>query len=111
MRGQQGNGVDRSAQWRSRMHPFERGGSSAAAFCKAESVSAGAFHYWRRKLAANSGKTSKLADSRPAGFVDLGMTRLTRAGRFVTRNEAAPAAGLELRVDLGGGLVLQIVRR
>jgi len=110
MRGQQGDGVDRSAQWRSRMHRIERSGSSVAAFCKTESVSAGWLHHSRRKPAADSAKTSELADSRPAGFVDLGMTRLTGAGRFVASDEAAPAAGLELRFDLGGGVVLQIVR-
>lgn len=99
MRGQQGGGVDRPAQWRSQM---DRTGSSAVgaawvALCKTESVSAGSFHYWRRKPAADSGKTSDLADSRPAGFVDVGMTRLTGAGRFVAPDEAAPTTGLESR--------------
>jgi hypothetical protein len=64
---------------------------SVAAFCTRERVSAASFYQWRARLA----RTTAAAPS-PAAFVDLGT--LAGSGR------------LELRMSLGGGVVLQLAR-
>ena len=68
-------------------------------FCAREKINPQSLYRWRSKLAPVAGR----ADLQPAavatpvsGFVDLG-------------NLSAPA-GVELRLDLGGGMILQIAR-
>jgi hypothetical protein len=103
--------TERRRRWQVVVRRFERSGLSVAEFCKAESLSAWSLYDWRRKLGgASRGRRSE--DVNGAGFVDVGAVR---APRVEERNVAAPSievpVGLELRIDLGGGLVLQIVRR
>lgn len=102
---------ERRRRWQLVVRRFERSGLSVAEFCKAESVSAWSLYDWRRKLGGGS-RVRQSGDAKDAGFVDVGAVR---APRVDERIAAAPSlevpVGLELRIDLGGGLVLQIVRR
>jgi len=83
-------------QWQALLARFESAGLSAAAFCAGELISEASFYRWRGLL-ASSGAGHDLAQA--AGFVDLGpMTSGAREAR------------LELRLDLGGGVVLHLVR-
>ena len=70
------------------------------AFCEREAISEASFYRWRRLL-GNASDDAKVAgsDTAPA-FVDLG----TLNGQSVLR----PL--LDLRLDLGDGLVLHLVR-
>jgi hypothetical protein len=91
---------------------FGEAGSTVSAFCAREGLSTSSFYRWRERLdsvgdaggaAPRSGGRSELAvQPTAAGFIDLG--HLGGPPRDV-------GAGLELRLDLGGGVVLQIVRR
>ena len=90
--------------WRELVTQQVDSGVSVQAFCERERLNVNTFYGWRSKLrtrtAVNAGKasvsTAKVSD--PAGgFIDLGSLE-DSASRY------------EIRLDLGGGVVLQVVR-
>jgi putative transposase len=96
-------GRRRSADsWRVLLGRFVGSGLTVEGYCRRESISAASFYRWRALLSgatdsavvARSGPIA--VPSRP-DFVDLGTL-------------TPPGSRLELRLDLGGGLILQIVR-
>jgi hypothetical protein len=102
MRGRTGTGRRRSAQaWRALVEGFGVSGLTLPQYCAREGIGIASYHRWRRLLAAPPrravttvpGAAAKVA---PA-FVDLGALTGT-------------SARLELRLDLGGGVILQIAR-
>lgn len=101
-----------AARWRARLQRFAHAGGSVSAFCAAEGVSAWSFYRWRRRLdAAQCNGTPAAAGVKPkastaptSGFIDAGVTRL------IGTEAAAAAAPLEVRIELGGGIVLRILR-
>ena len=89
--------------WRGLLARFMGSGLTAQAFCRRESVSTASFYRWRSVLATAPGR--ELARAVPVGastrsFVDLGPLDAT----------VAQQERLELRLDLGGGVVLHLVR-
>jgi transposase-like protein len=92
----------RSAEaWREIVLRQERSGVSVQAFCEREGISAASLYGWRSRLGAT--RETEIAESRPvesaptAGFIELGALR-------------AAQSRCEIRLDLGGGVVLQLVR-
>lgn len=85
-----------SDQWQALLARYESAALSVAAFCACESISEASFYRWRGLL-ASSGAGHELAPA--AGFVDLGAMA-----------SGASEARLEIRLDLGGGVVLHLVR-
>lgn len=90
--------------WREMLERFSDSGLSVPAFCERESISEGSFYRWRAILQRGSAHkrqqpmvTAKPTSNAAAPFVDLGT--LTPGSSRV-----------ELRVDLGGGVLLQLVR-
>jgi hypothetical protein len=91
---------------------FGEAGTTVNAFCAREGLSASSFYRWRERLGSvgdaggaaprRGGRSERAVPPRAAGFIDL--------GHLATPTREA-SAGLELRLDLGGGVVLQIVRR
>lgn len=87
--------------WRAVLARFAQSGMTVAAFCERESVGIASFYHWRSKLegviedAKSTGPQEPLPKT--VGFVDLG-----------TLN--ANTSRLELRLDLGGGVVVHLVR-
>jgi putative transposase len=91
----------REAEWRLRLARFAASGLPVRQFCDAEAVSNATFYSWQKKL----GKA--VATSPGAGFIDVGpMPAPPRAPVKVVPASAA----LEVRLELGHGLVLHIVR-
>ncbi len=89
--------------WRALLTRFACSGQTVRAFCLHESVSPASFYRWRSRLspAASAGHipvTSALPRA-PAGFVDLGP---------LLAPSSSPS--FELHLDLGGGLMLHLVR-
>lgn len=97
--------------WGEVMKRFEGATMTVSDFCTREGLNTASFYRWRTRLAssgpmqttAGAGK----AQPRPghvggAGFIELGS--LASAA-----HEASPS--LQLRLELGGGLVLQITKR
>jgi putative transposase len=94
--------------WRELFKRFDGAGLTVEAFCQREGLSRSSFNRWRSRLAMRTGAAAATTvgvsgdRQRAAPFVDLGL--LGAAGTEYP-------AGLELRLDLGGGLSLTLVRR
>lgn len=107
--GNQGNKRRRLNEraWRDLFKRFDGAGLTVEAFCKAEGLSPSSFNRWRSRLPMRTGAAAATAVSASGdrqlapSFVDLGL--LGAAG-------TANPAGLKLRLDLGGGLSLTLVR-
>lgn len=84
------------------MARFADSGLSVDAFCRRESISTSSFYRWR-SLAGGSSLREVVPRSPPS---------VTRgAGAFVNLGTLQPTpAPLELRLDLGGGVLLHLVR-
>jgi len=93
-----------AAQWRARLDRFAKDRHTVAAFCAAERVSVPAYYYWRKRLGSEGLPVVHAAK----GFIDVGPVRADGGATVVG---AAPAHGIEVRLDLGGGLLLHIARR
>lgn len=84
------------------MARFAESGLSVAAFCQRESISTSSFYRWRSLLGEPSSRevvarSPLRASASGAAFVDLGTLPRSRVP-------------LELRLDLGGGVLLHLVR-
>ena len=96
-----GKGSRRSWQeWRSLLAKFDGAGLSVEAFCRREAISAASLYRWRGLLGAVDGDDKTAVISRTPQFVDLG-----------TLNSATVSAPrIDLKLDLGDGLILHLVR-
>jgi hypothetical protein len=88
------------AQWRSLLSRFADSGLSVSVFCRREVVSTASFYRWRGVIERHDGGEGLAVKSEPA-FVDLGTLRA----------QSPQGVPVELRLDLGGGLTLHLVRR
>jgi hypothetical protein len=91
----------RAGAWREILGRFEDSGLGAPAFCARERVSVQSLRRWQSRLGGESGhalvaKAEGLTD-KTAEFIDLGALR-----------SAEPR--LEVRLELGGGVILCIAR-
>jgi hypothetical protein len=118
MRGRINTGTGQrrtAASWREIVEGFAASGLSLQGYCARRGVGMASYQRWRRLLA--------LPGQRAAGSALRSSTRLAAKTAAVSTVPAAPAfvdlgaidAGgarsrVELRVDLGGGVVLQIAR-
>lgn len=90
--------VRRGAEfWRDVVARQAASGLSVAAFCAREGVSAASFYPWRSRLRAASADAAVSSSAPATAFLDLG---------------ALPVSGerFSLRLDLGGGLLLELAR-
>jgi|SRR5882672_2071006 len=89
--------------WRELVATFADSGLGVRAFCAQQGINASTFSWWRSRLNGSSGAHASPGRSSmvPAGeFVDLGSLRAP----------GSPPERFELRLDLGGGLSLHLVR-
>jgi hypothetical protein len=77
-------------------------------FCAREGLSTSSFYRWRERLrrsdtslAVPRGRANAIGVPAAPGFIDLG---------DLARPSCRTEVGLQLRLELGGGLVLQITR-
>jgi hypothetical protein len=87
--------------WRRILGRFEESGLAAAAFCARERISTQSLRRWQLRLGGESDRAlvagATQLTSKPAGFIDLGDLR-TGDPR------------VEVRLELGAGIVLSLVR-
>lgn len=88
------------AQWRERMARQAASGLSVAAFCKEQGLVTQTFYWWRARL-ARPDRPMRDGKRETVPFIDLGAWRET----------AASALDIDIRLDLGNGMVLTIARR
>lgn len=91
-----------AAAWRELAARFAAGGLSVQMFCQREKISPQSLYRWRSKLAEPADRTVARAavpvTNVAGGFLDLGSVT------------PASHVRVELRLDLGGGVILQIAR-
>ena len=90
--------------WGEVLRRFDGAGTSVAQFCKREGVCESSFHRWRSRLVATpagGAHVERAPQGTPASFVELGA--LGAAGSLL-------APRIDLKLDLGGGLILHLVR-
>lgn len=104
-------GEGRESRWRERLQRFAKSRRSVVAFCAAEAVSVPSFYYWRTKLSAGSAPRRAAAPIQTAGFIDVGSVHGAHGPERGAARSDALATGIELRIELGGGVVLQLMRR
>ena len=85
-------------EWRAVFDRFEESGLGVEAFCEREGVGKSSFGRWRSFLADTGLAGGAAAPAERAGFVDAGLIGLGGGGR------------IEVRLDLGGGVVLHVLR-
>jgi putative transposase len=96
-----GKGSRRSRQeWQSLLAKLDDSGLGIDAFCRREAISAASLYRWRRLLGdVGDRDRAEVTHTTPA-FVDLG-----------TLNSVTPSRPqLDLKLELGDGLVLHLVR-
>ena len=90
-------------QWRALLSRFSTSGLSVAAFCEREAVSTASFYRWRGLTGQRDGGEGVSVPNQSA-FVDLGALNTPPSAPI-----SFPAP-LDLRLDLGGGVTLHLVR-
>jgi putative transposase len=84
--------------WRGVLARFTASGLTALAFCEREGISRASLYRWRSLLGSASVEPrAPSVTNTAADFVDLGTL-------------SPPSSRLELRLDLGGGVLLQLTR-
>ena len=110
-------GAQREMGWRNRLARFAASKLTVEAFCRREAVPVGTFYGWQARLRARDTDTGPvrqraLALSAPS-FLDLGpVNSLASSAASPGRDHAHHHAqtSLDIRLDLGGGVVLHIAR-
>jgi transposase-like protein len=94
--------------WREVFERFAGSGESVTGFCKREGLHTSSFQRWRQRLSAPTATQMRTPAQQPREA-----TRKAPVASFIEMGPMAvadPAGRLEVRLDLGGGLVLQLVR-
>ncbi len=96
----QGKWTRRSREeWQALLNRFDARHDSVSAFCKRESISEASYYRWRGLLPAALHQHEPATSPGPSAFLDLGQLPASQPGpRF------------DLKLDLGGGLMLHLVR-
>ena len=100
----QGVGVKKRrsrSEWRTLLVRYSRSELTVARFCRQEGTSPASFYRWRSLLGKNQESGSVSLPDTSESFVDLGPLDVP-----------SPSAGqrLEIKLELGNGLVLHLVR-
>jgi transposase-like protein len=89
------------ATWREIFARQAASGLLVSEFCRQERINPGIFRRWRMRLESPSGRSVK-AKPQPGGS--------GTAKPFVELGALSPGSRCEIRVELGGGVVLSVVR-
>jgi len=96
-----GKWVKRSeGEWRGLLSRFAGSGLGVEAFCRREAISAASFYRWRGLLGERHFDAEEVHHQLSPAFVDLGALNCT----------SLPRPRLDLKLDLGDGLVVHLVR-
>lgn len=103
------------SEWQDRLARHAVSGQTVAVFCKNESVTEGQYYRWRARIRGQTGLAVRARTAVPASapFIDLGAVKAPNVNGAASRADQMSAAkpdAIEVRLDLGHGLVLHIVR-
>jgi hypothetical protein len=106
--------TSKETTWRNHLARHAASSKSISAIWRDEAISQANFHVWRTKLASDTNECAA-APTPAATFIDLGAVSgaiVSAAPERSTPIQAPPAMpGIDIRIDLGGGVVLTIARR
>ena len=110
-------GAQRETTWRDRLARFAAAKLTVEAFCLSEAVSVTSFYGWRTRLRNSQGKSltapRAVLGAAASPFIDLGSMRhraISTAASIDTPVAHHQPAAINIRLDLGGGMVLHIAR-
>ena len=89
--------------WRSLVSGFEESGLTVSQFCEREGIGAASFYHWRSRLSRSGTRRKSQPASHPnvpaprGDFLDLGTL-------------GSSSARMEVRLELGGGVVIHVTR-
>jgi transposase-like protein len=91
-----------ASAWREILSRYAQSGLTVQAFCRREGIGVWSLYRWRSRLGAavegeEAAEAPPVGGKPSSGFIDLGALGSSRS-RF------------EVRLDLGGGVLLQLVR-
>lgn len=109
--------AQRETAWRNRLARYAGSTLTVEAFCQREAVSVASFYLWRTRLRNSHGKALTAPRIVPVAaaspFIDLGSV----SHRAISTTAIGDAhdvhrqpAAINIRLDLGGGMVLHIGR-
>lgn len=106
-------GRQRDPRFQEQQRRFERSGKTATAFCKDEGVALSTFCQRRARLKKQGQTNEAGVAKRTATFIDAGALVAAPAVRAMMESHAAREsdARVEVRIDLGAGVVLHVSRR
>lgn len=106
-------GRQRDPRFQEQQRRFERSGKTATAFCKDEGVSLSTFYQRRARVKKQGQARATGVAKRTATFIDAGALVVAPAASAMMRSDSAREsdARVEVRIDLGGGVVLHVSRR
>lgn len=87
-------------EWRALLARFDSGGMGVETFCRREAISAASFYRWRGLLSNGGAGGEVVGGENAPAFVDLG----------ALNSASSPRPRLDLTLELGGGLILHLVR-
>lgn len=97
------SGQDKQTLWSERIRQQAGSSLSAAAFCREQGISENSFYWWKARLGQRKEKRADIGAANAAtGFIDLGAVR-SASGKVCD-------GGVEIRLELPGGVVLTIVK-
>jgi len=90
-------------EWQALLQRFDARHDSVSAFCARESISEASYYRWRGLLPGALQQHEPAAPSGPSAFLDLGHLPASPPA-------SQPRTRFDLKLDLGGGLALHLVR-
>ena len=103
------------SEWRDRLARYSTSGKTVRAFCQTESVSTGTFYHWQARLRRRGYVISKPRARRraAAAFIEVGaIPKAHLAADAVAPDIPAEQGGrFDIKLELGGGVVLHLARR
>ena len=107
----------RETTWRDRLARFAVAKQKVEAFCRSEAVSVASFYGWRTRLRNRQGKALTAPRAVPVAaaspFIDLGSIShgaISTTASIDTHVAHHEPVAINIRLDLGGGMVLHIAR-
>jgi hypothetical protein len=102
----------RQQQWRDEQEQFEASGLTATKFCQLHQLNPSTFYKRRERLAEVSAENLIVPSQKAATFIDAGSidsaVKPSARAPEVVDSQAPPI--LELRIDLGEGIILTLTR-
>ena len=100
--------------WRKCVARQAASGKTIAVFCREERIGKSTLSYWRKRLGVVGAASMPKLAAVATPFLDVGRVKAARWQQHLASPAGSapnlPPAGIELRLELGGGVVLHIAR-